>query len=390
MDENRLNRRQFLLGAGALAGAGTLGGAGLAPVLAAPRAPVSPVQITRCTAYDLPTLIQRLDATLNGLGGLKRLAAGKTVVVKVNMTGDPTGSIGNLPANRTYQVHPNMALATAILLDRAGAKRIRFVECTYKKDTIEEFFRSGGWDLQALQALKAKVDFENTKNLGKGKDYTLVKVPWGGSLFPAYYLNHSYLDCDSYISLAKLKNHYTAGVTLSVKNNFGITPTALYGQAEHREDTTNARVEMFHEGRIEPAAGVPKELDPASPRRTTYRVPRHIVDSLGIRPIDLAIIDGVESNSGGEGPWIEGVKPQRAELLLAGRNAVCTDAAAMQVMGYDPLAKGGTGPFPGDNHLKMAMDLGLGSADPKQIELRGLSLEHARHPFGWEPKSRNY
>ena len=179
-------------------------------------------------------------------------------------------------------------------------------------------------------------------------------------------------------------------MTLSVKNNFGVTPTAFYGQEEHREDTQNARVAMFHEGKIRPAKGVPQELHPNSPRVTSYRVPRHTVDALGIRPIDLAIIDGVESNTGGEGPWIQGVKPIRANVILAGRNPVCTDAVAMDVMGYDPLAKSATGPFPGDNHLKMAMDLGLGMADPRHIEVRGLTLAEARHPFLWEPSERNY
>jgi hypothetical protein len=33
---------------------------------------------------------------------------------------------------------------------------------------------------------------------------------------------------------------------------------------------------------------------PKSPRRPTYRVPRHTVDAIGIRPIDLALIDGIE------------------------------------------------------------------------------------------------
>jgi hypothetical protein len=45
-----------------------------------------------------------------------------------------------------------------------------------------------------------------------------------------------------------------------------------------------------------------QEVDPKSPRRPTYRVPRHTIDSIGIRPIDLTIIDGIETVSGGEGP----------------------------------------------------------------------------------------
>jgi uncharacterized protein (DUF362 family) len=379
-----LTRRDLLRGA--LAGSAALA---VPELLAAPKVPTSPVSIGRCTGYELPALMARLDRMFDQLGGIKKLVRDKTVVVKVNLTGSPTGTADGLPASRTYQTHPNAALAVATLLDRAGAKRIRFVECTYQKDTIEEFFRSGGWDLAALGALKARVEYENTRNLGKGKEYTLVRVPWGGSLFPSYYLNHSYVDCDVYLSLAKLKNHAAAGVTLSVKNNFGVTPTALYGQPEHREDTTNARVGMFHEGRFQPPAGVPAELDPKSPRVVSYRVPRHTVDSLGIRPIDLAIIDGIETCSGGEGPWVGPLKRQKADVLLAGRNAVCTDAIATAVMGYDPQAKSATGPFPGDNHLTLAQSLGLGTCDPGKIEVRGLPLKEAVHPFGWEPKMRN-
>jgi hypothetical protein len=58
-------------------------------------------------------------------------------------------------------------------------------------------------------------------------------------------------------------------------------------------------------------------------------------------------------------------------------------------MGYDPLAKSATGPFPGDNHLALAAELGLGSNDPKDIEVRGLALKDALHPFRWEPAKRN-
>ena len=72
-----------------------------------------------------------------------------------------------------------------------------------------------------------------------------------------------------------------------------------------------------------------------------------------------------------------------------GRNPVCTDAVATAVMGYDPLAKAATGPFPGDNHLALAADLGLGTNDPKEIEVVGLSLEDAKYPFRWEPAKRD-
>jgi uncharacterized protein (DUF362 family) len=381
-------RRQFLQGAGALAGASLLGPLASAPLQAASKKPSLPVSIARCKDYDLKAVLKQLYALADQLGGLGKLVAGKTVAVKVNLTGNPRQQALDLPAGRTYQVHPTLVLATAMLLDRAGAKRIRFVEGTYQTGPFDKYLQGAGWDLKALSGLKAAVEYEDTRNRGKGKRYHAVKVPWGGSLFPAYHLNHSYVDCDVYVSLAKLKNHVTAGVTLSMKNNFGITPTALYGHHEPDEQNTSNRFTIFHAGKERPADGLPQEVAPKSPRRTSYRVPRHTVDAVGIRPIDLAIIDGIETVSGGEGPWVP-LAAQKPGLLLAGRNPVCTDAIATVVMGYDPMAKAATGPFPGDNHLALAAALGLGTHDPKEIEVRGVALKDALHPFRWEPRERN-
>jgi uncharacterized protein (DUF362 family) len=345
------------------------------------------VSIARCRSYDPDAVLRQLRTMADQLGGLDKFVAGKTVAVKVNLTGDVRQQALGLPAGRTYHVHPNVVLATAALLDRAGARRIRFLEGTYQPDPLEECVKAAGRDLNALAAFKAKVEYEDTRNLGQGKRYTEVKVPWGGSLYPAYLLNHSDIDCDVYVSLAKLKNHATAGVTLSMKNNFGITPTALYAQHERDEKSRSARVQVLHLGKERPPDGVPQEVEPDGPRRPSYRVPRHTIDAVGIRPIDLAIIDGVETVSGGEGPWLK-LAAQRPGLLLAGRNPVCTDAVATAVMGYDPTAEAATGPFPGDNHLALAADRGLGAHDPKVIEVLGLSVKEALHPFRWEPEKR--
>ncbi len=382
------NRRQFLHGAAALAGASALGLLRPGRLLARAQNPTSPVSIARCKTYDPDDVLARLKTMADQLGGLGKLVSGKTVAVKVNLTGNVKEQAVGLPSGRTYHVHPNVVLAAATLLDRAGAKRIRFLEGTYQLAPMEEYLQGAGWDLKALAALKAKVEYEDTRNLGSGTRYTEVKGPGGGSLYPAYLLNHSYVDCDVYVSLAKLKNHATAGVTLSMKNNFGITPTALYAQHERDEKSQSARVHVFHEGKERPPDGVPQELDANGPRRPSYRVPRVTADMVGIRPIDLAIIDGVETVSGGEGPWLE-LKAQQPGLFLMGRNPVCTDAVATTVMGYDPMAKSATGPFPGDNHLALAADLGLGTINPKEIEVVGLSVEDARYPFRWEPAKRD-
>src|SRR5260370_7786169 len=88
------------------------------------------------------------------------------------------------------------------------------------------------------------------------------------------------------------------------------------------------------------------------------------------RPIDLAIIDGIESIAGGEGPWIRS-KPLRLVqpgVLIAGTNPVTTDAVATAVMGYNPRAERGTAPFQTcDNTLLLADPPGTGTTHLKPI-----------------------
>ena len=129
--------------------------------------------------------------------------------------------------------------------------------------------------------------------------------------------------------------------------------------------------------------GLKKEITSKDP---TYRVPRIVTDICAARPIHLAIIDGITAMSGGEGPWCSDAGPLKFTtpgLLIAGLNPVSTDAVATAVMGYaNPRATRGTKPFPHcDNHILLAEQAGLGSADLAQIDVRGLSIEKARYPY---------
>jgi uncharacterized protein (DUF362 family) len=389
MIREHVSRRTFVRSAAAAAGLAALGLPRPKELWAA-RAPTSPVALARCETYDLPDLTKCLATMLDQLGGVGSLVAGKTVGVKLNISGGSRQPFLGLPAGRTYQVHPAVVYALALVLDRAGAKRIRLLESTKFTAPLEHSLALAGWDLDAFRSLKAAVEFEDTRNLGSGRQYVPVKLPGGGSVYPAYYLNHSYADCDVYVSLAKLKNHFTAGVTLAMKNNFGITPNALYGQSTYDEASTENRLDMLHTGKIPPPRGLPAEVVATASKRQTSRVPRVIVDMVEIRPIDLSIIDGIETISGGEGPWIQGVKLQKPRLLIAGRNPVCTDALACACMGYSPTAAPGTGPFPGDNHLALAAQQNLGTHRLEEIEVRGLTLQEGLHPFDWEPRTRNF
>ncbi len=347
----------------------------------AQNAPSAPVSIQRCESYE-PALVRRqLDAALDAIGGIQKLVSGKTVTVKINMTAPAKLFLG-LPASRTYHVHPSVVAALCAALDRAGARRIAVVEAWYHKEAPETILTQAGWDLAAIKSAGGqKVIFENTKNRGSWGQYSRLAVPWGGYLFPAFELNGWYEKTDVLVSLAKMKDHAAAGVTMSIKNLFGITPTALYGEDAPNEESVQARVATLHENKIALPAGVPQQLGTRLPNDMTVRVPRIIADLLGARPVDLAIIDGINTIRNGEGPWNDNVEALEPKLLLAGRNPVCTDAVCCAAMGYNPMARHGQFPFPGENHLQWVAEAGVGTNDLTRIELAGLKIEDVRCRF---------
>jgi uncharacterized protein (DUF362 family) len=347
------------------------------------KAPSLPVAVQRCESYERQLLRRKLDEALDLIGGIKKLVAGKTVTVKLNITGGQAGKLGGREPYQTYHCHPKMVAAVCAAFADAGASRIILVEGNYTRKPPEEFYASLGWDVQEIQSAGAgRVRFVDTRNRGPFSRYSRLKVPGGGFVFPAFDLNQAYEKTDVFVSLAKMKDHGCAGVTMAVKNLFGIAPQSLYGDDAPNEDTTTARNQLFHFGRRKVPAGVPREEDHGYPEGSwQHRVPGITADLFMARPCDLAIIDGIETNRGGEGPWIKGVEPVEPKLILVGRNGVSTDAICTAVMGYDPLADHNQFPFQGDNHLKLLASAGVGAIDPKRIEVRGLALQKAIFPF---------
>ncbi|MEK7408708.1 MAG: DUF362 domain-containing protein [Acidobacteriota bacterium] len=343
--------------------------AAVTPALRAKEAPTAPVAVAKTGSYS-EDLTAILSAMFDKLGGLGRIVKGKTVTIKLNLTGSPALRFEGRPLGVTHYTHPRLVGAVAHLVGRAGARRIRFVEsCWGTGGPMEEYLLDSGWNVRSLAGAAPNVEFENTNALGKGKRYARLKVPGGGSMYPAYDLNHAYEDTDVFMSMAKLKDHATCGVTLALKNCFGITPASIYGDDagadEPNESPTKGRASVLHFGKRQPARSAPPELNPGSRREDGYRVPRIVAELAAARPIDLALIDGIESVAGGEGPWIKGIRYVQPGLLIAGTNPVTTDAVATSLMGYDPA-----GSFRNcDNTLKLAEALGLGATNLKRIDV---------------------
>lgn len=391
--KSQYTRREFIqIGLGVAAGApivlsaGCGGGSHTPPVTPpiTPRADAK-VAIVRCTSYS--SAQDALSQAFNLLTGIPALVNGRTVTVKVNLTcavGENFPSLFGRPADESYVTNGATAHALASLLLSSGARKVRFVDSIPFTVPMSQALGYAGWDVTSLLAL-GNVELENTRNLGSGTQYSRLTVPNGGYLFSYFDVNHSYQDTDVFVSLAKMKQHLTAGVTLTTKNLFGITPNSLYGAEAPSEDAIGARLRLMHGQGITgwgptPPPGAHTDRDPGT---ADARIPRILADVAAARPVHLAIIDGITSISGGEGPWAPSVAAVSPGLLIAGLNPISTDAVGTAVMGFsNPRATRGTRPFLScDNHLLLAEQANVGTADLSQIEVRGLTIQQALFPY---------
>ncbi len=376
------NRREFIQGFGA-----GVAGLALAPrrLFGAATPPAPPVAVAKCLEYG-PQVGPTLATMFDQLGGLQRIVKGKTVAVKINMTGTLHDTLHGMPFGMTHWVNPDIIGNTIHLLGKAGAKRIFLVEGALSPmHSLRQFMADAGWHPSDFTSAAPHVEFVDTNYGGPGGTYKQLWVPGGGLMFRAYDLNPVYTDCDVYVSLAKLKEHSTAGVTLSMKNFFGITPCTIYGHGagiDKPSTVVRGARGMLHRGARQPSKPALPENNPNSPRVAGYRVPRIVADLVHARPFQLAVIDGIHTVAGGEGPWVPACRPVHAGLLIAGTNPVTTDAVATALMGFNPMADHGTAPFEKcDSTLRLAEGLGIGTRNLKRIEVIGTPISKARIDF---------
>lgn len=356
--------------------------------------PTAPVSVRKCETYN-EDFAEIFTKMFDELGGLPRLVRNKTVTIKLNLTGSPALRLQGKALGLTHYTHPKHVLAMTAVLDRAGARRIRFVESAWgTAGPLAEYMLDSGWPVRQMTTAAKQVEFLNTNGLGGySRKYTRLKAAHSGYIFPSFEFNEAYSDTDVMMSMAKLKNHDTCGITLTMKNMFGCTPASIYGDDagvdDPNETPTSGRGAVCHAGKRQPAKIAAPELHPDSPRDAFYRMPRITVDVVASRPIDIAFIDGIETMTGGEGPWIHPTKGTfatlghaRPGLLVLGTNPVTTDTVGTALMGYDPRAAKGIPPFHKcDNMLLLAEKAGLGTADLNQIEVIGGKIADLRFRF---------
>jgi uncharacterized protein (DUF362 family) len=311
--------------------------------------------IGRSATYEVARLRQELQIMFDGLGGLGDIIKpGARVAIKPNLTGgtwtDPTLPA---PATELFVTHPALVQALAELLIDAGAGQLRIMDGLGD----EANFRAWGYTDVAARVNAELVDLCKTSPYN---DFVTFPVGPNRQVYDVFYMNAALSEVDVFISVAKMKCHATAGVTLALKNLIGIAPIPLY----RREAQDNHR-SAFHESE-------------------TYdrRLPRVAVDLNLARPVHLALIDGVLTVEAGAGAWDAGYNPVKPGLLVASKNALAADTVAAALMGFDPDAPSGTQPFAyADNHLALAREAGLGTNRLAEIGIIGPAIAEVAFPF---------
>jgi uncharacterized protein (DUF362 family) len=317
--------------------------------------PIAQVAAGQVTEYDHSLVKNELEQMLDALGGVEGMVPyGGVVVIKVNLTGGVhTHHMGGIPAVESIATHPLVVRALGELMIDAGAGELWIVEAVYEVESYQD------WGYEDIaQALNAHlIDLNNPDPY---PSFIQVSVP-GGLIYEQFHFHPILEECDTFVSVGKMKCHIECGVTHSMKNLVGLVPYQLY-----RLDESHRWRSAFH--------GSAEELP--------QRLPRVVVDLNLARPVHLSIIDGIKTVEAGEGSWAAGVNQVTPGVLLAGKNSVSTDAIATAVQGFDPTGEHPEAPFSrAVNHLNLANALGMGSNRLEEIEVLGPSVSELMISF---------
>ena len=253
---------------------------------------------------------------------------GKRVVIKPN--------IADFSAERPIHTDPRLVESLILQLKKLEAREIILAEGPPHNRDTEWLFRKSGFEALAKRQSVPLVDLNYD-------DISPVKcVNPRATLLKELYLPKTILSADVIISVAKMKTHRHAGITLSMKNMFGILPGMKYGWPKN----------ILH----------------------WNGVPLSICEINGTLKTHFSIIDGVVGMEG-YGPLLGTAR--KAGVLVMGDNALAVDATAARVMGIDPARV---------EYLAMAHKIKLGSLRREDIAVAGEKIENVRANFVLDPE----
>ncbi|MBN2031261.1 DUF362 domain-containing protein [bacterium] len=351
--EHPIKRRDFMSISGSLALGFMISGCAVAQ-----RPKLTKVSIAQADSYDRRLIRQKIEEMFNQLDGISDIIKpGDRVAIKVNLTGGIVRQ-GELPYSpiESFQTHPEVVRAVGELVKDAGAKEIVIVEGIF--DDIS--YSATGYNEIAKPLAAELIDLNNPYPYN---DFMEKEVGEGWQIYERFIFNRLLDEVDVFISIPKMKCHQVCGITLSLKNSIGLAPLQYYDDP----DTPRGHRAGMH----------------GKSGETRTRLAKVITDLNIARPIDLAIIDGIHTSEGGEGPWIRSTfNLIEANLLIAGKDPVAADAVATAAMDFDPDAPDFETPFNNcENHLAMAHEYKLGTNQLNEIEIVGAELEDVACPF---------
>ncbi len=247
----------------------------------------SHVFVGKVPDYDL-NLRMVIERGLRELGVSAKEVKGKKILLKPNL-------VETHRANAHINTHPLVVRAAIEAFLSLGARQVIVGEGPgHRRDVFQILEESGlGPILQE--------DHIPFIDLNEQTGYALRNQGQRTSLatltFPQIFR-----DVDWIVSMPKLKTHHWAGVTLSMKNLFGVLPGLYYGWPKNV---------LHQEGIHESILDINATLTP-----------------------HFAIVDGVIGMEG-DGP-IMGT-PKSMGVLVMGRNLPAVDATCARLMGIDPL-----------------------------------------------------
>ena len=280
----------------------------------------SRVFIAKASSYSAD-LVSVIEAGLRGLGIGPREIRGKKVLLKPNF-------VETMRGTTHICTQPEVIFAAVEAFRKFGAAVIIGEGPGHCRDTTRVLEEAG----MAGALVEHKTPFIDLNN-----DDLVVKPNAGGRNGLATLALPATVDqVDWVVSMPKMKTHHWVGVTLSMKNLFGLMPGIAYGWPKN----------VFHWVGIEPS----------------------ILDiNQTVKP-HLAIVDGIIGMEG-DGPIMGTPKP--AGVIVMGTDLAAVDATTARIMGLDPLKV---------TYLKAA-DGRLGTIRTEEIVQRGETVAATRTDF---------
>ena len=261
---------------------------------------------------------------MDGLRLFRLNVLGKSALLKPNLVEDLPGPVNT---------NANIIGAAARCFLRLGASRVVVGEGPGHQRDTELVVQAASLKPHLADR---RIDFVDLNR----DELARVKLKADYSGLGELWLPRTVLDSDFIVSMPKVKTHHWAGITLSLKNMFGIVPGMKYGWPKN----------LLH----------------------WHGIHECILDICATVPIHFVIADGITAMEG-NGP-LQGTARDLGKIVLAD-DPIAADAACARLMGLDPLRV---------QHLSDGGRF-LGNLNANRITMLGERVEPPARPFSVLP-----